>query len=114
MNMKLVREYINEKFSEDSDPIKDMRIGTERINFQEAYDIINPYNKLDGWLRYLRSFVGKTISGKFKQRYEGIVFKEFLIIKNYTSLNFGEDIIFTDDSDNKFYVIKSEDYYINR
>jgi hypothetical protein len=28
--MKLVREHINEKFTEDSDPIKDMRIGLSK------------------------------------------------------------------------------------
>ena len=29
--MKLVKEHINEKFTEDSDPIKDMNIGIKKL-----------------------------------------------------------------------------------
>ncbi len=34
--MKLAREHINEKFTEDSDPIKDLRIGMEK--FKDEYE----------------------------------------------------------------------------
>jgi len=39
--MKLVKEYINEKFTQDSDPIKDMRIG------EPAYAVLNKIPKQD-------------------------------------------------------------------
>lgn len=34
MNMKLVREHINEKFKEESDPIHDMNIGPQGIVYR--------------------------------------------------------------------------------
>lgn len=40
--MKLVKEYINEKFTDDSDPIKDMGIGGF---ITSKTKIINMYNK---------------------------------------------------------------------
>ena len=40
--MKLVREYINEKFTSDSDPIRDMGIGINHIrNFKDLHEIAN-------------------------------------------------------------------------
>jgi len=41
--MKLIKEYINERFVEESDPIKDMKIGTREVikMWLREYDIIN-------------------------------------------------------------------------
>jgi len=40
--MKLVREYINEKFAEDSDPIHDMGIGINCVrNFKSTKEIVD-------------------------------------------------------------------------
>lgn len=64
--MKLVREHINEKFSEKSDPIQDMGIG--KINFREEfakkYKI--PETKLyDEWRKWVYQFKGMWIEGTF-------------------------------------------------
>jgi len=50
--MKLVREHINEKFTEDSDPIHDMGIGSKIIYYHfHNHDIYKPiyYLKLIGY-----------------------------------------------------------------
>jgi hypothetical protein len=74
--MKLVREHINEKFTEDSDPIKDMGIGfkdnfdvnkerclyNEEIN-DENKKIVLKYRKLIR-KKYKNKLVGKIISGE--------------------------------------------------
>lgn len=42
--MKIVREHINEKFSEKSDPVKDMKIGINfPDNFKPMYILIREY-----------------------------------------------------------------------
>ena len=45
--MKIVKEYINERFEEESDPVKDMGIGVEKLLidwYNEAFD--EPYDNL--------------------------------------------------------------------
>ena len=59
--MKRIREYINEKFEEESDPVKDLRIGG--IDLEKAYTetVINGLNK---WYKYLKDLdlIGKKIT----------------------------------------------------
>lgn len=44
--MKLVREHINEKFNNESDPIKDMGIGdTEEVKTLIVKDVIESFNR---------------------------------------------------------------------
>jgi len=47
--MKLVREHINEKFTEESDPIEDLKIGIKELLKKEYKEIseslLNTYNK---------------------------------------------------------------------
>ena len=48
--MKLVREYINEKFTDDSDPVKDLGIGIKVGDIVKLRDDIkneNEYGSLD-------------------------------------------------------------------
>lgn len=112
-------KFVNEKFIDDSDPIKDMGIGTYRVNFQEVYDDINPKIHLTNWLKYLESLVGKHINGKFKNKrskqigQETISSEEFLIMV-CNSLNSGDEIYFTDNKGKTYFVIKSEDYQLSR
>ena len=64
--MKLVREHINEKFSEESDPIRDMGIGGVSMlkEFNKEYkETIRKYKKL------VKTFEGKTVSGKMIRYY---------------------------------------------
>ena len=59
--MKLVREHINEKFTQDSDPIKDMGIG--EIDLSKIYKetVINGINR---WYKFLNDLdlIGKTVT----------------------------------------------------
>jgi len=46
--MKLIREYINEKFDETSDPIHDMGIGSWPVKIQKLYEkYFSKYGKID-------------------------------------------------------------------
>jgi hypothetical protein len=64
--MKIVREHINEKFTEKSDPIEDM--GIEKINFKEEFNkqYFIPERKIyNKWEEFINQFKGKIIVGKF-------------------------------------------------
>lgn len=56
--MKIVREHINEKFEEHSDPITDMNIGKIPINpyIRELYNQDNNYDRVR---EFLSSLIGK-------------------------------------------------------
>ena len=58
--MKLVKEILYEKFTEDSDPIADMGIG--KIIFDDTYKEIfkTPNEK---WNKFAKSLLGKTVEG---------------------------------------------------
>jgi len=78
--MKLVREHINEKFSEESDPIRDLGIGGIDINkeWQHILDEFDKGYRVDdiyvawkqrlyvAWKRRLEQlFLGKIVTGNF-------------------------------------------------
>jgi len=72
--MKLVKEHINEKFSEDSDPIKDLQIGGININkeWNELWKRLSyesDESQIDKeWKKLLKQFfVGKIVTGNFHQ-----------------------------------------------
>ena len=50
--MKLVKEYINEKFIEDSDPIKDLGIGVNTFDNLKPGDIIECKKTMSGNLKH--------------------------------------------------------------
>ena len=86
--MKIVRENINEKFTEKSDPIKDIGIG--KINFKDEFhtQYFKPANELyKKWQEYVNQFKGLWICGKFHRYaytgdYEGkIVYAEVKFTK---------------------------------
>lgn len=65
--MKIVRENINEKFTEKSDPVNDMGIGN-KVNFKDEFDkqFFQPSTKLyKKWEKFVNQFKGKWIVGKF-------------------------------------------------
>lgn len=64
--MKLVKENLNERFKEDSDPVTDLGIG--KINFEKKYFEVykTEERKLyKRWRDYCEQFNGKSISGSF-------------------------------------------------
>jgi hypothetical protein len=61
--VKLVQEYLYEKFTEKSDPVHDMGIG--KVSFAVLYsEMVGP--ALDKWNKFLKSLIGKTISGNME------------------------------------------------
>jgi hypothetical protein len=98
VNYFMLRESLNEKFVEDSDPIKDLRIGYTPVNFSKKRIEFGVYPKsnrigLNKWLEYLRSLRGKTIRGIFESEKDIISFR----IRNYTSINWARKLVFYSD-----------------
>jgi hypothetical protein len=98
--MKLVREHINEKFTDESDPIKDMGIG-----YREIFDPAKERKRTDGMgeraLRKLTKslnqkiydnlydkLVGKTITGEFELS-NYVMVKRSIKVKNI-KIDFGD------------------------
>ena len=107
-NMKALKVF--EKFTEDSDPIHDLRIGS--INFEEkAKETIRNDEKPMGhseWINYLYSLKGKTITGIFKN-HSKIAIK----IRTFESYREGRLINFFDDANVKYVIDENERYYIH-
>lgn len=119
--MKLIREYINERFEEESDPINDMGIGA--VSFYEIAQKtirnrkISVFDALNKWSTYLESLQGKKIMGKFyvytnNVKSPKLALCEF-IVKDCTSYRkgsyimfSGKDKIFYQTSKNERYVVK--------
>jgi hypothetical protein len=106
-------KYINEKFKEDTDPIKDMGIGTEKVDFREKEYDIRPTIHIKNWLKFLEGFIGKIIKGKFKDDDNNIIDKEFKI-KNFGSYDSGNTITFSGNNINYYEIIKDEIYFVSR
>jgi|ADurb_Oil_02_Slu_FD_contig_21_2642281_length_542_multi_3_in_0_out_0_1 hypothetical protein len=115
--MKVVREHINEKFTEKSDPVKDMGIG--KINFKEEFlqQYLIPATSLyEEWQDYVYQFKGKWIIGKFhlyehKGDYNGkIVHAEV----KFTQIDMNnEGVLNLKTSDNRTYcMLEGESYEI--
>ena len=111
-------KFINEAFTVESDPIKDMAIGWEEIIFEDvfdkymkahlAWDKSFDNDKRSPWLEYRDSFIGKTIKGVFWHTPEPITFK---ILKSFSNIE--EHILgFSDYNEKKHKIIKSNVYYI--
>jgi hypothetical protein len=107
--VKLVREYINEKFTADSDPIRDLGIGG--INFEEiALKTARTGDTgLKVWLDYLHNIIGKTITGMFARQNKKI--KTFQIY-TYTSYRKGSRLVLFDGHGHKYTVLKKQNYII--
>jgi len=68
--MKLVREHIiNEKFTEESDPIADLGIGGINLHQEIKSDF---KELLDKWAHFLEDLVGKTITANFLKKSEAL------------------------------------------
>lgn len=113
-------KFINEKFSVDSDPIKDMGIGVEQVNFDEMRieKIKEKTNlSLSAWLRYLESLKGVTISGNFKiddyYNHKKRKHKKFEIMR-IESYNAGESLTIYDTHGNDYIIIEKEKYLLFR
>jgi hypothetical protein len=114
--MKLVREHINEKFSEDSDPIRDMGIGGISLDEIAKKTIRNRRLKSgrDKWLKYLQSLIGKKINGKFyvyNESQKNLIQCTF-IIREFRSYQEGSSITFFDKKDGQYHTDKNERYVI--
>lgn len=100
-------KFINERFVEDSDPIRDMGIGGVEINFAIKRKELRPQDDLDDWMNFLRSLMGKTIIGKFKD-----VGKKKFKIYDFESYAYGTRIQFESVKNNRFDIIMGETYFI--
>lgn len=114
-----INESLNEKFTEEGDPISDLRIGFEEINFHEKSKKLVSRENLGPWLEYLNSLVGRTIEGLFFKKdyeYKGpLNAKHYKFkIKYYNSYMYGSSIFFTDTDGISYEVLKEENYYISR
>jgi hypothetical protein len=82
--MKYVREHINEKFTEDTDPIKDLRIGGVDI-----YDLEKEYKNVFDFRKFIQKYLyRKTISGKMTKWFDSRTHKITFLSGE------GEDIIY--------------------
>ena len=107
-------KHIFEKFEEDSDAIHDMGIGGIEVNFEEQRNKFRVRSDMHGWLDYLRSFRGKTITGPFKNEDDEKITLEFEI-GLYDSRMWGTEIYFRDKVTNAPYrIINDENYFIYR
>jgi hypothetical protein len=113
--MKLVREHINEKFEEHSDPIEDMGMIEIPIHpyIRELYDQDKSYDRAR---EFLSSLIGKKLSGKFKI---GIgdwdsteeTYREFIVTR-YTFNERREDLWFEDKKAYRYSPMWGETYRI--
>jgi hypothetical protein len=106
-----LKESLNEKFTEESDPIHDLGIGYN-VDFEEIANntIRNAKNKYGQtkWIEYLRSITGKTITGYFKNE-KGI--KTFKITYAMSMLK-ASKIEIWDEDDNVHITRKNKKYMI--
>lgn len=124
--MKLVREHINEKFKRDSDPIEDIGIGGEEIDFYEkAKELIySKRNGFENWIKYIKDISKKQVYGTFKlaefdpnhlaQSYYNSKSSKTLIINVLSVKSYGNaNLIFLINSNNKsYYAIPGEKYFL--
>ena len=80
----VVREHINEKFTQDSDPIADMNIGG--ILLKPEFDKLYKEFK-EKWVKYLwhimPKYEGKKVKGEFRKNQFNAPYKTYtFIIKN--------------------------------
>lgn len=119
--MKFVREYINEKFEEDSDPIKDLDIGYKeefntRKNIDSADRIIKKniretQKKYEQKLR--EKLINKFIIGNFYTETYNLVSNRTKKIKDIQlTFNFMylQEIIIINDKGKKYRLINNENY----
>lgn len=115
---------IQENFSEESDPIRDLQIGAQEINFQKKYhEICGPYNELGviehlkHWVIFYKGLYGKRIEGDFYtgKYFDKKIHKSFIInsIISYMMLGTG-DIFLVDLHDNLYKIIKESTYIISK
>ena len=57
--MKLVKQYLNEKFTEESDPVHDLEVGGIDL---KKYHEDNVMPAIKEWFKYLVSFKGKKVT----------------------------------------------------
>jgi mRNA-degrading endonuclease HigB of HigAB toxin-antitoxin module len=119
--MKFVREYINEKFEEDSDPIKDLDIGyKEEFNTRKNIDsadrimkknIRETQKKYEQKLR--EKLINKFIIGNFYTETYNLVSNRTKKIKDIQlTFNFMylQEIIIINDKGKKYRLINNENY----
>ena len=105
--------HVNEKFTEDSDPVHDMNIGIgEPIDFGKIAKKTIRRGGMNGrekWLNFLKSLIGKKLTGRFENFNRDII---TIRIKNYHSYMNGYDISFDDYKDRNYEIDFDETYYV--
>lgn len=121
--MKIVREHINERFSDESDPVHDMGIGAIEVNFNnEMYPYLQEFpgdvlGATTKWCAWLKTLDGKIIHGNFQNRFNADynISNSYLKINHINSYGFGGintrlDII-TNEKET-FSIILDQNYFI--
>ena len=116
-------KLIYEKFTQNSDPIKDLGIGAINI-YEKAQNLISSKRGTRGlrvWLDYVKTLIGKTISGKFikgdlkpftSKKIVGKIVEKKFKISSYSSYSNATTIVFYDGKKNPYMALKNEMYYI--
>lgn len=109
---KLVREYINEKFKEESDPIRDMGIGVyvkrDFNNIRKLYDYISEILPIILRTEEIPKDIIDSPESEgwyIKEEYYNIIYK---FVKKYITLNGNNDFIFDAE---RFHKFLHEKYY---
>jgi len=120
----IVTEELHEKFEEKTDPVKDMGIGAQELNFKEKRNEIMPYTNpktMETWLYFMISLKGKKIVGDFEILDKSRLFdaKDLEKIKNLTliiddakSYMNAKYIVIVDKKTGKEYRIIPEETYL--
>lgn len=120
--MKLVKESLYEKFTPESDPIKDMGIGKIRP-FNVYHELVMP--GISKWYEFLKSLRGKTIEGYMgaftpdstvnmmgKLMPDPTAYNKVEVVKANWESTDTANIIVIDKDDNSFILYGSNEYMI--
>jgi len=110
-------KFINEKFIDDSDPIKDMGIG-KTINFGEIAKQTIQKGDYGMWGMFLNSLLNKKLEGIFYDSDIKHKSVSTILVLDYNSYFLGTDIrittagVFGDEKQYYYYIVTSENYYL--
>lgn len=120
--MKIVREHINERFSNESDPVHDMEIGAIEINFSDKMrqyrnDDMDLLKATTKWCDWLKTFDGKIIHGNFQNKFNSDynISNAYLKINHINSYGFGAinaKLELVTDEKETFLIILDQNYFI--
>jgi len=123
MSIISYKDYLNEKFSEQSDPIADMGIGG-MLPKEALHEIMDKAYK--AWAEWLKQFEGKKVTGKFYLKNYNNTEKMYTFHVKAIKLHFEKDktihdknqyicstnFAFISEEDNEYYSHGMEKFYV--